>query len=247
MIYIKEILKKIVLFVISYFTVLVPAVSIGMLAGTYPGYKAFEFVWDDARFCLSCHVHDYANDTWAESSHGKLTTCHDCHHQPLTMYMMEPVILILHQPKFPKDLKHVPHVPNDLCESCHLAEPPKHLTSTISGPLTGEEVKYVPKVDKLVLHKIHLEAKTHLPLPKSFRIKEESFGDKHSDKLEHERNLSCVDCHGAPPNQGHDFTATDASCVRCHQNTDQMTQVPHFNKAMSCRNCHFLDFLKPIE
>ncbi|HEX4925265.1 MAG TPA: NapC/NirT family cytochrome c, partial [Bdellovibrionales bacterium] len=67
-------------------SVVLPAMVLGALAGAFPGYKAYEYVWTDARFCTSCHVHDYATVGWAQSIHGEKTTCHDCHHQPLRAY-----------------------------------------------------------------------------------------------------------------------------------------------------------------
>ncbi|HLE12398.1 MAG: hypothetical protein A2504_01310 [Bdellovibrionales bacterium RIFOXYD12_FULL_39_22] len=219
-----------------------PSIIGGGIVGAYPGYKIYEYIWEDADFCTSCHVHDYATLAWQKSSHGKLTTCHDCHHQPLIAYAMEPLIMITHQPKFPQDLDHVPHVPNGLCEACHVSDP--HDTSTISGPMAEADIRKLPKVDKTYLHQIHLNAKTTYLLLKDFKIPKEARENNTPIMPDREkgeaRSITCSDCHGGPSNRGHNFSAVDSACIRCHNqvHTDS-TMVQKFG----CRNCHFAGFI----
>lgn len=209
---------------------LLPSMAAGILLGAYPGYKTYEFVWKDAAFCTSCHVHDYANIGWKQSSHGRLTTCHDCHHQPLHDYVREAFIMVTNPPKFPRDLKHTPNVPKDLCQACHLSTAEDR--STITGPLSPEDVDQLPKVDRLHLHRVHLAKKVKAPLP-SHR----SHGEVP------ERAITCVDCHGGVSNRAHNFSATDRSCIQCHEKIHQKGQIV---KQVGCRSCHFQDFMVPI-
>ena len=230
----------------SLFLLIVPAFPIGILVGAYPGYKAYQFVWKDARFCTSCHVHDYATFSWKGSAHGKLTTCHDCHHQPLHAYMMEPIILAIEHTQFPRDLKHTPHVPADLCESCHVSG--AH-TSTVTGPFEKEDIRKVPKIDNLYLHRVHMDAKTEHPIFHDTEIKT-SIKDVQNFLLGPQevlpngakRNITCTDCHGGPTNRAHNFRASELSCVRCHQ-TQHKTKVAATH---GCRSCHFQEFVTPI-
>src|SRR3989338_8296435 len=109
-----------------------PALVIGLFIGMYPGYKAYEYMWKDPRFCMTCHQHDYASESWQSSINGRVTTCHDCHHQPLHQYAQEIYILLTQKDIYPKSMKHLPHITRGLCESCHVSQP--HDTSSIAGP-----------------------------------------------------------------------------------------------------------------
>lgn len=227
---------------LGFIAALFPSIIAGAMLGLYPGYKAYDYVWKNAQFCTSCHVHDYANVSWEESAHGKLTTCHDCHHQPLRAYMRETVVMLLERPKFPKDLHHTPHIPKNLCEACHLSRPEDQ--STITGPLNLEQVKWLPKVDHSVLHKAHLGKTTRVGYPMELKISPdvEPWWLDQSKKGLVDRPIICMDCHGAPPNRAHNFTAVDQTCLRCH------SDVPHQSplaKQYGCRSCHFKDFLAP--
>ncbi len=224
-----------------------PAIVIGLLMGAYPGYKAYEYMWKDARFCMTCHQHDYASHSWQSSIHGRTTTCHDCHHQPLHQYAEEIYILLTQKEKFPKSMKHLPYVTRDLCESCHIDHP--HDTSSISGPFSGKSLKEIPKINKTRLHALHLSKETDAPLPKSFHLLKDDasqfgkFGQKKNSNshLSQKRHLVCVDCHGGIPNRAHNFSATDASCINCHE---KIAQHPtKLQKTFGCRNCHFTEFL----
>ncbi len=230
-----------------YIAAMIPGIIFGTFIGFYPGYKVFEFVWEDERFCFGCHVHDYANSTWKDSSHGKLTTCHDCHHQPLRSYIKEALKMVTHNPTFPKDMGHFPHIDNHLCEACHHSNP--HDKTTISGPLAYEEVKNIPKVDNLYLHKVHLGIKTKLPPNYTLHLQfDKKVSEVDKRKLDDkERDIACVDCHGGLTNQGHNFSASDKSCMQCHKDELHKDLNPEFKEAMSCRNCHFLDFLVPLK
>ena len=128
-------------------------------------------MWKDARFCMTCHQHDYASQSWQSSIHGRTTTCHDCHHQPLHQYAEEIYVLLTQKEKFPKSMKHIPYVTRDLCESCHIDR--SQDTSNISGPFSGKSLKEIPKINKTRLHALHLSKGTDTPLPRSFHLLKE--------------------------------------------------------------------------
>jgi len=227
---------------------LLPSLILGAGVGLYPGYQLYRYAWYDAQFCLTCHVHDYANVGWSQSVHGQTTTCHDCHHQKLRDYMRESIVMILHQPKFPEDLHHTPYVKKELCSACHISNAADR--STITGPMSYEDVKQIPKVDQSFLHKVHLAKTTDLTLlnthkhTENERILEKLSPSKEFNREKGERRqVTCADCHGGPTNRGHNFSAVDASCVRCHQDS----HGSKVTKTYGCRTCHFQAFMIPFE
>jgi hypothetical protein len=220
-----------------------PTLSVGTLVGVYGGHYVAERVWTDAKFCISCHVHDYANFGWEKSIHGDKTTCHDCHHQPMRAYFKEMYVMITKRPQFPEDLHHTPFIKQDLCAACHVSNAADR--SSITGPMKFEDVSRIPKVDKSELHRVHLEAFTDLTLLNSHELTE---GERRAEPISkfpvtrgEKRSVTCADCHGGPANRAHNFSAVDASCVRCHSEPHQ-TRV---GEVFGCRDCHFKGFLIP--
>lgn len=225
---------------------LLPSLLIGAVAGIYPGYRVYDYVWKNADFCLSCHVHDYASVGWAKSIHGQSTTCHDCHHQPLRAYIKEAYVMVKERPKFPKDLHHTPYVPKNLCASCHLSGAVDR--STITGPMQSKDVEKIPKVDRSALHSLHLSKTTKLVLQNHLELTEGERAENPiplknlSQEKGEERSITCADCHGGPANRGHNFSASDVSCIRCHEPKHTGKMVKEFG----CRSCHFQDFIAPV-
>jgi hypothetical protein len=225
---------------------LLPSLLLGMAIGLYPGYQAYKYIWKDAGFCLTCHQHDYAQISWQESVHGEITTCHDCHHQPLRQYVEEMFVLATQDSKH---IKHIPNIQNELCEACHISNP--HSRSSLSGPLEDEDLEGMPMIDKTQLHALHLSEKTTVPLPKEFAVHknrslQQSYGRLNKQKSdqkkdEEERLITCVDCHGGIPNRAHNFSATDASCANCHEKTAH--KPSELQESFGCRICHFPEFL----
>lgn len=231
--------------------VMLPGALFGALAGIYPGYRLYNYTWNDARFCTSCHVHDYATVGWQNSIHGGSTTCHDCHHQPLRAYIHESIVMLKKRPKFPQDLDHTPYVKSTLCGSCHLAEGAD--LSTLTGPMTPDQVARLPKVDRSLLHQLHLKKKTDFTSLNSHELTEGERSPKPVPPSSYprtkgpERDISCADCHGGPANRGHNFSASEISCLRCHEQPHPQEKGRRgFAQAYGCRSCHYQDFLAPL-
>lgn len=229
------------------FVFLAPSLLLGAVVGLYPGYRFYRYAWFNPQFCTSCHVHDYATVSWSQSIHGEKTTCHDCHHQRLRDYVKEAYVMATHPPTFPKDLHHTPYVAKSLCSACHVANFADH--STITGPMASEDIEKIPKVDLSKLHKAHLSKETEFSLlnTHSFDENERDVNHLHPtleiNRTKAEKRLiTCADCHGGPANRGHNFSAVDSTCIRCHE-------APHKTKVgqtYGCRSCHFQEFLIPL-
>lgn len=224
--------------------VLIPALGVGMVVGTIPGYRLYEYAWKNPNFCLNCHVHDYAVHGWSQSIHGQKTTCHDCHQQRLRDYLREMAMMIYNPPQFPKDLHHTPYVKPELCSACHLSDDSG--TRQLTGPMSREELDLIPKVDLSFLHKVHLNKTTELKL---LNDRQDQLQVAEALKVEldygrtkaEQRPIGCADCHGGPTNRGHNFSAVDLSCARCHV-TARHSPVA---SQSGCRLCHFADFMIP--
>lgn len=226
--------------------VLIAALIGGLVVGAFPGYKLYEYAWKNPRFCLNCHVHDYAVHGWSESIHGKKTTCHDCHQQRLRDYIRELGMMFYSSPQFPKDLHHTPYVKPELCSACHLSEGAS--AQPLTGPMSQEDLDLIPKVDLSFLHKVHLNKTTDLTLLNEHQQRIQPEGPEAlKEVLDYgrtkakERPIGCADCHGGPTNRGHNFSAVDLSCARCHP----MARHSPVALQSGCRLCHFGDFMIP--
>lgn len=228
----------------SSFAVVGVALAAGALAGVPMHEKGYDYMWRDARFCDDCHVHDYANEAWATSIHGGVTTCHDCHRVPIRHYPRNLFVTVFDAPQSEADI-HRPEVGTQICSQCHLRE---EGDEPLTGPLPEAVRQKLVKVDDSPLHKVHMSATSRLPSAYQ-RGKEDQTGGtalEASDKS-HEGAagaILCADCHGAGPNRAHSFEATRDNCVLCHQEPQA-----HAGGAASldCRDCHLSGFLAPAE
>ena len=116
--------------------------------------------------------------------------------------------------------------------------------------LNNEDVQKIPKVDLSYLHAAHLKKETDLALQNHSDLKPNERDPKNlyptltPDLTKGEkRSITCADCHGGPQNRGHNFSAVDSTCVRCHEKSHD-TKVA---KTFGCRSCHFQDFMIPIQ
>jgi len=150
---------------------------------------------------------------------------------------------------YPSGMKHLPKISKELCQDCHWDFGHKGHPN-VTGPLKSEDLENIPKVSNTRLHKIHLAKKTETPLPNNLHLdtslEEQRRLIAEPEKKVAARDIICADCHGGIPNRAHNFGATDASCIRCHQKGCTEEDVHCFSptqKTFGCRNCHFLEFM----
>lgn len=197
----------------------------GALAGIPAGDQVYNYEWKDADFCDDCHVHDYANEAWAESVHGELTTCHDCHRVPISHYPRNLYMMIADRPQGPEDI-HRPHVETVVCQQCHVAQGEIELT----GPMPADLLAHVVKVENSPLHKVHMEAESRDP------------GAAPGEAEPGE--ITCMDCHGSDENRAHSFPATTANCAACHEGEAHLDA--NDDAQVECRDCHFGGFVGAV-
>jgi hypothetical protein len=199
----------------------------------------YDYTWRDSDFCDDCHVHDYANERYAQSRHVGVTTCHDCHRVPISHYPRNLYGVVFKTYAGPEDI-HTPHVPSHICASCHLDGHEAELT----GPMTPELLAEIVKVDESPLHRVHLEAKGREPSEaQGGGPPEGEFPSAHSEHAEGDDRITCLDCHGSGDAEAHRFETASSNCVDCHRGI-----APHAGQLgdLECRDCHFDGFLGAV-
>jgi len=91
-------------------------VLIGLLAMTLHISRATSYLTDDPAACVNCHIMAPQYASWQHSSHGRFTTCNDCHvpenivgkyafkaydgsrHAFMFTFRMEPQVIKIHSP-----------------------------------------------------------------------------------------------------------------------------------------------------
>lgn len=211
----------------------------GFLGGSVSGKPVadslYGYMWSDARFCDDCHVHDWANERWAASVHGTLTTCHDCHRVPIRHYPMNLLVTLVDTPETPEDIPKA-EVKMVICEQCHSESGAEE---AVTGPMPDEVRDQVVRIDHSPLHRIHLDAKTRLPtLYGGGRPDEEA---EPAEALEGEEGkIICLDCHGGEDLHVHRFVATSDDCQECHHD---IMPTDEAGAELSCLDCHGRGFV----
>ncbi len=208
------------------------AAGAGGVAGVPAGDEMYMYMWRDPNFCNDCHVHDYANERWAASVHGRLTTCHDCHRVAIRHYPVNLYVTLFATPEVPEDIP-TAEVEMVVCEQCHLAtdegEP-------LTGPMTAALRARVPKVDDNPLHKIHLNAKERRPSAYQGGTGELEPAE---GELDEGRAVVCLDCHGGDRLNVHRFVAQSDDCEACHEG---IRPKDLGGRPLECLDCHARGF-----
>jgi nitrate/TMAO reductase-like tetraheme cytochrome c subunit len=243
-------------FAFALLTVLMLSLGFGAMAG----YKAHTWVAYDAAFCVSCHVHDYAQTSWAASVHNHTnTTCHDCHHQSIYANMKNGYNLAMGNFNSAELVSHVPAVTDKICLKCHASDT-EDIFMDILGPMNQKQLSLVPKIDRAPLHLVHLKSESRDPslkstwqkstadkgeaqedpasAPPSVHAKDFHEFQEHEDKYQ----IQCRYCHGSDTNRAHQFQAQQQVCQTCHAAQDH---EEHTHNA-TCIQCHGEQFIDPF-
>lgn len=214
------------------------ALIVGSAAGAPVSDKAYDYMWRDAQFCDDCHVHDYANQAWAKSVHGKLTTCHDCHRVPIRHYPKNLYVAVFRRPQVPEDIPK-PEVGVVICEQCHSS---KGAEEPLTGPMPESIRTQVVHIDDSPLHRLHLDAKTRTPNRyQGGKDEAPSAEPAHGGHgaIVGEGPITCLSCHGGENATAHQFPATTEVCEKCHEG---IRPADESGDGLSCLDCHARGF-----
>jgi nitrate/TMAO reductase-like tetraheme cytochrome c subunit len=229
---------------------LAAGVTLLVAGSSIAGYRQWNYMQHDNRFCTSCHLMEDPFQRFSRSVHSKLE-CHTCHEGRLPEQLHQ---LWLTAVEHPKSIGMHARVPNSVCARCHI---------------NGDSTRW-----KLIAatagHRIHLESKN--PKLKGMQcvtchgvsLHEFAAVDQtclqagchagNSIRLRQMSQLSqlhCTTCHNflaeapgvAVDSLGRPLTPQAAQCLSCHEMQGQIKGLdiahdPHHGVCGDCHNPH---------
>lgn len=208
--------------------IILAAVVILVIAAILGGYRFYDYVENDPRFCGSCHIMQTAWQTWQQGPH-KSVNCHTCHRQNIqdrTRIVWSWAISSIE--KIP------PHTRLDrsVCEGCHI----------------NDKVKW-PQIAKTAGHKIHVMKaelqclSCHLPSLHAVKPKVEDCAKCHAQawlNIGGMRGFHCTTCHRFLVPQEAGLEPKRELCLACHQAMQLKGETFPVAGPMKfeCANCH---------
>jgi hypothetical protein len=223
---------------------------VGGAAASVAGYRVYDFVEHDNRFCTGCHVMADAFMRFEDSPHNELG-CKECHAQPRTESARQLYLWVMERPM--EVGAHAP-VPDARCTSCHVDQ---------------DEGQW-PQIAASLGHRVHFDSDDpelgglmcvvcHGVSVHEFTPVEATCGECHVDeshaslgRMGAETELHCVVCHdflarepavlpGVP--EGMAMLPDRSMCVACHEmaallEEEELDRDPHGAVCGACHNPH---------
>ncbi len=173
----------------------------------FAGYKINDYFENDPNACQLCHVHDYAQERWAQSKHN-VVTCHECHRstkkeQVVQLYRF---VFLGQKQVEPRHGKII--VPSQLCMECHWEGNPKY-------PAAAKVNKSRYHAKHVFMEKIEC-TRCHGYVAHKFLPEERFCTQCHKDKEVHGtgmEKLACINCH---TDRTEDLKPGRNKCLFCH-------------------------------
>lgn len=197
------------------------AVAVVALSSVFLGYRSYDYIMNDSRFCTGCHIFmppgqvveiaDTGDYTMVSRLSGKHDTlnCHTCH-EFRAMSEARKMVLWMSGFRYTKeglDKKGAPahgFVPRNICETCHVQGNAKESWQAIASTAG---------------HRVHLQS------------------DSASGKLL--SGSECLTCHAQT---AHVFSPTDSTCSQqgCHLTDETRIRLGRMTSAsgLHCTVCH---------
>lgn len=198
------------------------------LGAALGGYRLYDYVENDPRFCASCHIMETAWKTWSEGPH-KNVNCHVCHRQGIedrARIVWRWATADIHQVG--------PHtrLAREVCESCHL----------------NEQAKW-PQIAKTAGHDIHVVRagldclSCHLPSLHAVQPKAEDCVKCHAQARVNIGGMTgfhCTTCHQFLVATGEGLEPKREVCLTCHRGIQLKGETFPETAPMQfeCANCH---------
>lgn len=187
------------------------------------GYVAFDYAWNNPKFCITCHTPmQESYDTWEVSTH-KDVNCHACHLLSPEEGINYGIHLVRGLPeRIPPRPKDKIIVPSAYCMDCHW------------GEKKGETVHNSEKKDI-----------THWVLETGQKVRKVLFktgpdGENVTSSRFHAIHFfngqnDCSVCHGKQ--QLHVFETQPEDCLECHENQQEQAHTAK-GVELACLDCH---------
>jgi nitrate reductase cytochrome c-type subunit len=180
------------------------------------GYEINDYFENNPQACLTCHVHDAANQKWAVSIH-KSVNCHQCHHstkkdQIIQIYRF--VFLGVHKvsPRHGNVL-----VAWQVCYSCHWERNSKYPNAKdVSGSRLHARHVFMEKIQCVKCHGYKIHEFTAEP---RFCVRCHKGREVHGTGME---GLACLNCH---TDRTPDLKPGRNKCLFCHGGEDIRKQL----------------------
>ena len=199
---------------------------VALASGSVVGYVAFDYIWNNPKFCTTCHSPmQESYDLWAVSEHADVN-CHACHLLSPEEGINYGIHLVRGLPdKVPPRPMDKIIVPSSDCMECHW-----------EGEKEPEPMKLADMKDMdLTEMVIHSGEKVREILFKTGPDGENVAGSRfHAIHYFNGQN-DCSVCHGKK--ELHVFSADPADCLECHQDKQEKAHAAK-SVELACLNCH---------
>jgi hypothetical protein len=198
------------------------------LTAAVVGWRAYDYVENDPRFCTTCHLMETAYAKWEGSTH-RLVGCHACHVQSMADNLDQLVKYVTFRPDQVSSHATVEYT---RCGACHLSQDPRW--RQVAGT-AGHKVHF----ERLGLECVQCHSKgVH-----EFVRPTEACGDCHRQAVSASSGMAAFHCTTC-----HDFLATDhpvghpgrSDCLACHE--DMQVGEERFGAdapmRFPCQACH---------
>jgi hypothetical protein len=208
--------------------VLLILTGIFTLAGSFAGWRTYDYIQNDPTFCTSCHLMDGAYDRWANSPHAQVN-CHTCHPGSLASNLHQLWVTITDKPK---EVKKHAVVPPEICAQCHI---------------NGEEADKWPQIAGTSGHRVHWLEKgiqcvaCHAPAVHEFIPTDKMCAKCHPTEtvgLSAMAQVHCTKCHDFLAEFSETLLAGDARCAECHDDGIGGPKAAVWHKDVNCYGCH---------
>ena len=184
--------------------IIIAATALVAIGLAVTGYRFYDYVEHDPKFCASCHVMETAWTTWQEGPH-KAVACKTCHQQ----YIQDRARIVWRWAV--SNVEAIPphtHLNRAVCENCHLNE-------TTQWP----QIRHTAGHDVHVV-RANLECLAcHLPSLHATKPKVEACTQCHSSartNIGGMKAFHCTSCHPFLATKGVGLKPERELCLRCH-------------------------------
>jgi nitrate/TMAO reductase-like tetraheme cytochrome c subunit len=192
-------------------------------------HSSHDYVHNNPKFCISCHIMDDAYEKWATSSHH-LINCQECHHQGIKAKIHQVWFYVTQRPEA---VVHHPELNHTICAQCHLSDDPQW---KLIADTAGHNIHFKKaKIDCLECHMggVH-----------NFLRPVDACLNCHEDKVEGPGKkmafAHCTDCHSFLSKKER-LIPDRKTCLECHQKIEVEKESFPQNAPMAsfdCSECH---------
>jgi nitrate/TMAO reductase-like tetraheme cytochrome c subunit len=199
-----------------------------ILAMLVPGLFVYNYTQNNPKFCTSCHIMQFAYDSWQESVHMPIE-CHVCHETNIQESLSHVYKVLT---KNPQEITTPADVENMVCENCHTTDDPKwpQIAETAGHKTHVFDVGVMPNCIDCHGDRVHI-----------FEPPEERCVECHGEELVIASEIAevhCITCHDFLTTM-HDLFPYREDCLECHDVEPVDVSFPDgAHSDTDCKVCH---------